>query len=153
MFWFPSVSFYQQLSFLVAPKNNNTSVTQKSIQFSVWSGCMDRGGIPPVMKKYGCGLGGDIFLAYAVKTPGNILNFLFCVSILKMLGACQLHACSLPLYFVLYTQLSEVPCPKCSDYIICLTSLWVPLPLGTSCCKACFGSVLVLFSMTCLHGT
>lgn len=45
------MSFNQQLSFLVAPKNNNTSVTQKFIQFSVWSGCMGRGDISPVMKE------------------------------------------------------------------------------------------------------
>lgn len=84
-----------------------------------------------------------------------ILNFLFCVSILKMQGTWQLHACSPPLYFVVYAQLWEVNtalCPKCSNYIICLTSLWVPLHLGTSHCKACFGSVLVHFSMTRLCG-
>lgn len=70
------------------------------------------------------------------KVSGNTLNFLFRVSILKVQGTWQLHVCSLPLHFVVSTQPWEahtiLPCPKRSNYIICLTSLWVPLHLGTS---------------------
>lgn len=76
--------------------------------------------------------------------------FILCIHP-KMQGTWPFHACSVPLYFVVYGQPWEVHtmlpcCPEHSDYTICLTSLWVPLHLGTSHCKACFGSVLDLFS-------
>lgn len=76
--------------------------------------------------------------------------FILCIHP-KMPGTWLFHDCSLPLYFVVYGQPWEVHtmlpcCPEHSDYTICLTSLWVPLHLGTSHCKACFGSVLDLFS-------
>lgn len=122
-----------------------------NLVFSVWPGGMDRGGISPVMRKYGCGLGGVIILVYPVKSLRKCIQFSFYIFILKVQRTWLFCACSLPLYFVVYGQIWVVHtilpcCPEHSDCSICLTSLWVPLHLGTNHCKACFGSVLVPFS-------